>query len=65
MASTEERISNLEGKIDSLATKADLAKLESLLAQVESRLMWRLIMSQVLTLGAMAGIVAAFVVVLG
>ena len=68
MVSVEERVSYLEGKIDSLATKADLARLEShlesRLGQLESRLMRRLIMSQVLSLGAMTGIVAAFVTLL-
>ena len=68
MVTVEERVSYLEGKIDSLATKEDLARLEShlesRLAQTESRLMWRLIMSQVLSLGAFTGIVAALVTVL-
>ena len=43
-----ERVARLEGAYEHLATKADLAQLETRMAQMETRLTWRII-------GAMAG----------
>ena len=43
-----ERMARLEGAYEHLATKADLAQLETRMAQMETRMTWRLI-------GAMVG----------
>ncbi len=43
-----ERVARLEGAYEHLATKADLAQLETRMAQMETRMTWRII-------GAMVG----------
>ena len=43
-----ERMARLEGAYEHLATKADVARLETRMAQMETRMTWRLI-------GAMVG----------
>ena len=43
-----ERMARLEGAYEHLATKADLAQLETRMAQMETRMTWRII-------GAMVG----------
>ena len=47
-----ERMARLEGAYEHLATKADLAHLEARMAQMETRMTWRLI-------GASGAIIAA------
>ena len=57
MADVEQRVSYIEGKLDSLATKADLAELEA-------RLTWRIVWAQLLGMGAMGAVVTAAVAVM-
>ena len=54
MATTtiEERVSYIEGRLDSLATKEDLANLKS-------DLTWRIVVAQLLGMAAVGGIVTA------
>ena len=47
-----ERMARLEGAYEHLATKADLARIETQMAQMETRMTWRLI-------GASGAIIAA------
>lgn len=51
-----DRISRLEGAYEHLATKADVAQLEARMAEMETRLTWRLI-------GAVGAIVAAMALI--
>ena len=51
-----DRISRLEGAYGHLATKADVAQLEARMAEMETRLTWRLI-------GAVGAIVAAMALI--
>ena len=50
------RIARLEGAYEHLATKADVAQLEARMAEMETRLTWRLI-------GAVGAIVAAMALI--
>ena len=56
VADHEKRISSIEADRRHLATKADLALLKSDLAQLENRLLWRILVP------VMIGIVASIVV---
>ncbi len=58
MATVEERVSFIEGKLDQFATKADMA-------EMESRLIKWMVTLQLLGLGAIAAIVATAVQLLG
>lgn len=51
-----DRISRLEGAYEHLATKADVAQLEARMADMETRLTWRLI-------GAVGAMVAAMALI--
>ena len=51
-----DRIARLEGAYEHLATKADLAQLEARMAEMETRLTWRLI-------GAVGAMVAAVAII--
>ena len=51
-----DRIARLEGAYEHLATKADVAQLEARMAEMETRLTWRLI-------GAVGAIVAAMALI--
>ena len=51
-----DRISRLEGAYEHLATKADVAQLEARMAEMETRLTWRLI-------GAVGAMVAAMAII--
>ena len=57
MATVEQRVSYIEGKMDSLATKADLAELKA-------DLTWRIVWAQLLGMAAMATVVTAAVAVM-
>ena len=52
-----ERMARLEGAYDHLATKADLAQLETRMVQMEARLTWRMIGVGGVIIAAMALIV--------
>ena len=51
-----DRIARLEGAYEHLATKADVTQLEARMAEMETRLTWRLI-------GAVGAIVAAMALI--
>ena len=51
MATIEERMSKIEGAYDHLATKADLAKLEIKMGDLESKLTWRILLAGFLQVG--------------
>ena len=51
-----DRIARLEGAYEHLATKADVAQLEARMAEMETRLTWRLI-------GAVGAMVAAVAII--
>ena len=57
MATVEQRVSYIEGRLDSLATKEDLARLEA-------RLTWRILWAQALGATAMATVVTAAVAIM-
>ena len=52
-----ERVARLEGAYEHLATKADLAQLETRMVQMEARLTWRMIGVGGVIIAAMALIV--------
>ena len=58
MATVEERVSFIEGKLDQFATKSDLA-------EMESRLIKWMVSIVLLGMGAMTAIMAAIVQVFG
>ena len=51
MATTEERVSRLEGSYEHLATKADIERLQGKMEAMENRLLLRLIGSMVIISG--------------
>ena len=68
MATVEQRVSFIEGKLDSLATKADVADLQVNIYQLETRLTKEISHGirwmaglQILSVTAIAGIVLAIV----
>lgn len=53
---TEERIARLEGQIEHMATKADIAQLSAIVERQAATLTWRMILVAVLVNGAMQAI---------
>ena len=64
MMAVEQRVSHVEGRLDSLATKADLAELKAGLAELKADLTWRIFWAQLLGMAAMAAVVTAAVAVM-
>ena len=64
VATVEERVSFIEGRLDQFATKADVADLKTEMAEIESRIIKWMVAMQLLAVGAIAAIMAAIVQVL-
>ena len=57
MVTTEERVSRREGAYDHLATKSDVAKLETKMGELESKLTWRRLVGLLIQAGLVVALV--------
>lgn len=57
MATTDERVARLEGEMQHMATKADIARVEARIDRVASTISWRIVLAvvavQALGIGAL------------